>query len=195
MQALRKRRTLSSVAFRSSLRSFRRSPIAAEVRAISARWAKPISPMPTAAELWLKCSSCSPTQTRSPAAPPPMWQLALIQEIGLSKPCSSYSSVLAKSLAIREKSSSRRSMLLRRLISLSARDSPDTSPPHPTLMTRVYEHLFAQSSESGDNFAPTTLSVTRGLRAHATTLFTVCSGGRRRGGRRRGFGLAALRRR
>src|SRR6266849_3856761 len=153
MQALRKRRTLSSVAFRSSLRSFRRSPIAAEVRAIKARWAKPISPIPIAAPLWLKCSSCSPTQTRSPAAPPPMWQLALIQEIGLSKPCSSYSSVLAKSLAIREKSSSRRSMLLRRLISLAARDSPDTSPPHPTLMTRVYEHLFVGSRGYLVNFA------------------------------------------
>ena len=44
---------------------------------------------------------------------PAMWQIALSQEMGLSKPSWSYSSVWAKSLAMRENSSSRRSMELR----------------------------------------------------------------------------------
>src|SRR5712692_4855916 len=104
--------------------------------------------MPSAARLSPRRSSCSPAQTRSAAAPPGMWQLSLSQEIGLSKPCSSYSSVWAKSLAIRENSSSSMSMPLRRRTSRSPSSVPDTSPPHPRLMLRVYEHLFVGSRSS-----------------------------------------------
>src|SRR6476661_5315696 len=96
----------------------------------------------TAATLFPRSALCSPTETRSAAAPPAMWQFALIHEMGLSKPCLSYSSVSAKSPAMLENSSSRRSMELRSLISLSARSAPDASPPHPTLIRILYEHLF-----------------------------------------------------
>src|SRR6266849_1634207 len=61
---------------------------------------------------------------------------------------SSYSSVWAKSLAIRENSSSSISMPLRRRTSRSPSSVPDTSPPHHRLMLRVYEHLFVGSRSS-----------------------------------------------
>src|SRR5712692_8685682 len=131
----------------------------------------PISPMPSAARLSPRRSSCSPAQTRSAAAPPGMWQLSLSQEIGLSKPCSSYSSVWAKSLAIRENSSSSISMPLRRRTSRSPSSVPDTSPPHPRLMLRVYEHLFVGQGLGEINFVQPSPGFDLGLRADPHSLF------------------------
>src|SRR6266850_2723859 len=99
-------------------------------------------PPASAAALANSLARCSPTHTRSAAAPPAMWQFALMHEMGLSKPCLSYSSVCAKTPAMLENSSSRRSMELRSLISLSARSAPDASPPHPIPIRILYEHLF-----------------------------------------------------
>src|SRR6266851_4422006 len=89
-------------AWPSSLASSRRSPTAAEVRAMSAKWAKPISPSAIAFELWPRCSTCWPAQMRALPAPPLIWQLALSQPIGLSKPCQSFSYLAASFAATDE---------------------------------------------------------------------------------------------
>src|SRR5467141_4015090 len=86
MQVSRNLATPSLRAWRKRVVSSRRSPTAAEALAIYAKCANPISPASTAASLFSSCSSCSPAQTLSAAAPPDIWQLALIQAIGPSKP-------------------------------------------------------------------------------------------------------------
>src|SRR5712692_1236979 len=148
-----------------------------------AKWAKPISPFAIADELWSRLASCRPTQMRSPAAPPLMWQLALIQAMGLSKPCQSYSSVWANCAARIENSSSSWLIFNRRRISSAAISSPalGATPPTPLCILRLYEQMFGESIKRGVNFARHELPRAYGLRTRAYTLFKVlCSALRRR---------------
>src|SRR5439155_23273514 len=102
------RRALARVLQQPAL--LRRAGTAFAVRAMTVRWAKPISPLFMAWTLSGSCSRFLPTATAAPAGPLFRWQWWRIQSIGLVEPCSSYSSVRANSAAVAAKSSSRLSM-------------------------------------------------------------------------------------
>src|SRR6266567_5504446 len=80
-----------------------------------------------------------------------MWQVALMQAIGLLKPCSLYSLVWANLAARRENSTSSWSILSRRRMSSSSISAPvsgASTPPHLPWLT-LYERLFVCQVNAG----------------------------------------------
>src|SRR5207302_5916967 len=153
MQVSRNLATPSLRAWRKRVVSSRRSPTFAEVLAIWAKCAKPISPASTAATLLSNRSSSSPAQIRAETAPPDMWHLALMQ---------------AKDLRSPERRTRRSGRTWPRPETTPARSGPSgpddgrdnqssrrrsraqVPPPHHPCFT-LYEHLFEESSKKGIN--------------------------------------------
>src|SRR6266571_7456107 len=110
---------------------------------MAVRWAKPISRASRAATLCGSRSRLLPTSTRAAAAGPVRWQLWRIQSMGEVEPCRSNTSVVAKTAALSENSSSRRSQPWRRWMSSAA-----TSPSARPSLKRSQKRSMAASSAS-----------------------------------------------